>query len=214
MAPDEYAAVERAVLRLGGARGNVLDVGSQDVNGTLKPIFNLLGCNYIGLDMEEGPNVDVVGLGRNMPFDDQSFDIVVSNSCFEHDLTWFYTLAEMYRVAKIGGMLLVGACSLGFAYHGYPYDYYRFTEDAFAHLIMIGCDNVCITRVDQNGPMRLLGSGIVALDWPLREAGPNNLEYTIEDFHPKVDVKEDRSGELHKLKENLLSAGLEEEQNG
>lgn len=171
MAPDEYAAVERAVERLGGAYGDVLDVGSQDVNGTLKGIFK--GCDYVGLDMEPGKNVDVVGLGRAIPFDNYSFDIVVSNSCFEHDLTWFYTLAEMYRVAKIDGMLIIGACSLGFPYHAYPYDYYRFTEDAFNHVLMIGCDDVIVEKVDQRGPLRLCGSGRVAPDWLLREAGPS-----------------------------------------
>ncbi len=37
---------------------SVLDVGSCDYNGCYKPLF--IGCDYIGLDLEKGPNVDVI----------------------------------------------------------------------------------------------------------------------------------------------------------
>ncbi len=62
----------------------VLDVGSWDGgNGSLKSIF--IGHNYTGLDVQVGPNVDVVGTSHNIPFDNSTFDIIVSSSCFEHD---------------------------------------------------------------------------------------------------------------------------------
>ena len=51
----------------------ILDIGSYDVNGTLKPIFEK--GNYIGLDMEAGPNVDVVSDAHNIPFKKEEFDI-------------------------------------------------------------------------------------------------------------------------------------------
>ena len=38
----------------------VLDVGSFDVNGNYREIFESIGLDYTGLDMEKGPNVDIV----------------------------------------------------------------------------------------------------------------------------------------------------------
>jgi hypothetical protein len=54
----------------------ILDVGSYDVNGTMKPIFER--AQYVGLDMEAGPNVDVVGVSHNIPFGKDEFDVVIS----------------------------------------------------------------------------------------------------------------------------------------
>ena len=38
----------------------ILDVGSYDVNGNYRSIFESMGHKYNGLDMERGPNVDIV----------------------------------------------------------------------------------------------------------------------------------------------------------
>ena len=66
---------------------SVLDVGSMDVNGTVKPIFEARGCKYTGLDIAEGKNVDIVmQLGEKLPFKAKYFDVVVSTSCLEHDI--------------------------------------------------------------------------------------------------------------------------------
>lgn len=109
----------------------VLDVGSYDVNGTLKPIFE--GSEYVGLDMEKGPNVDVVSDAHSIPFVDEYFDIVVSSSCFEHDDMFWVTFLEMCRVLKKGGLLYVQAPANG-PYHGWPGDNWRFYEDSWKAL--------------------------------------------------------------------------------
>ena len=38
---------------------NVLDIGSYDVNGTYRTIFNAPVYQYTGMDMSPGPNVDM-----------------------------------------------------------------------------------------------------------------------------------------------------------
>lgn len=113
----------------------VLDVGSYDVNGTLRPIFDR--ADYIGLDMEKGPNVDVVAHANNMPFDDNHFDLVVSSSCFEHDDMFWETFLEMARVVKPGGLMYVQAPSNG-PYHGWPGDNWRFYADSWKALAKWG----------------------------------------------------------------------------
>lgn len=109
----------------------VLDVGGLDVNGSLrKPYELLLNIKYISLDIEEHPSVDVVMKpGKSFPFPDESFDLIVSTSCFEHDPCFWMTFREMVRIIKKGGYIYVNAPSNG-AYHGYPGDNWRFYSDA------------------------------------------------------------------------------------
>ena len=38
----------------------VIDVGSSDVNGSYKKLFSESSFEYTGIDMESGPNVDLV----------------------------------------------------------------------------------------------------------------------------------------------------------
>ncbi len=59
MAPDELDAIGAAFERL-GCLGPILDIGSRDVNGTIRPVVSHLYNAYIGIDWEGGPNVDAL----------------------------------------------------------------------------------------------------------------------------------------------------------
>jgi SAM-dependent methyltransferase len=109
----------------------ILDVGSYDVNGTMKPIFEK--GQYVGLDMEAGPNVDIVGVSHDIPFEKDEFDIVISSSCFEHDDMFWMSFQEMCRVLKPGGYMYIQAPSNG-PYHGWPGDNWRFYIDSWKAL--------------------------------------------------------------------------------
>lgn len=52
--------VENFVKNLGRSDLKILDVGSYNVNGCYKQLFDFGNCLYQGLDMAEGPNVDIV----------------------------------------------------------------------------------------------------------------------------------------------------------
>lgn len=110
----------------------VLDVGSFDVNGTLKPIFSN-SKKYIGLDQFPGKNVDVVGSSHEIPLDDNSVDVTVSSSCFEHDNMFWITFKEMCRVLRPSGYIYINAPSNG-PYHKYPVDNWRFYLDSWKAL--------------------------------------------------------------------------------
>lgn len=105
----------------------VVDFGSYNVNGCLKPIFK--DCDYAGIDMSSGPNVDIVCTGDKTPFESDSVDVVLSSSNFEHDDCFWMTFLEMARVVKPGGYIYINAPSSG-PYHGYPGDCWRFYADA------------------------------------------------------------------------------------
>lgn len=116
----------------------VLDVGSYDVNGTLKPLFR----DYTGMDIEEGPNVDVVSeIGKPFPFKDKTFDVVVSSSCLEHDPVFWVTVKEMMRVAKHYIYLNVPSAEV---YHAYPIDCWRFLADSMQALSNLSDDWECV----------------------------------------------------------------------
>lgn len=113
----------------------VLDVGSYDVNGSYRHLFDASKYHYVGLDMEDGPNVDIVL--RN-PYDwdaiaSDDFDIVISGQAFEHIEFFWKTMEEMTRVLKKDGLLCLIAPH-GFGEHRYPVDCYRFFADGMIAL--------------------------------------------------------------------------------
>jgi len=94
----------------------VLDCGSLDVNGTLKPLFE--HCNYIGVDQFAGPNVDVQTTVVDAPFEPGSFDTVVSAEMLEHDEEWRRSLRAMVTFLRPGGLLALSTATIGRAEHG------------------------------------------------------------------------------------------------
>src|SRR5512139_25316 len=101
--------IESHVSKMAEHSIRVLDVGSYDVNGSYRELFEGRNCDYIGLDMEPGPNVDIV---LPNPYDwssieSDSFDVVVSGQAFEHIEFFWKTMEEMTRVLKAGGLLCI-----------------------------------------------------------------------------------------------------------
>src|SRR5271155_1541744 len=79
---------------------SILDVGSSDINGSRRD-FELEGSCYIGVDLQAGKGVDVVVAQiSHLSFAAESFDIVVSTSCLEHDRAFWVTFLEICRVLK------------------------------------------------------------------------------------------------------------------
>lgn len=116
----------------------ILDIGSYNVNGSVRPIFEK--GQYIGVDMEKGPNVDVVANANNLPFEKNYFDVIVSISCFEHDDMFWVTFLEMCRVLNEGGYMYINAPSNG-PYHPHPGDNWRFYKDSWIALEKWGVMN-------------------------------------------------------------------------
>lgn len=119
--------------RLPFERGlRVIDLGSLDVNGSVRPsVAALKPSEYIGVDLRPGNGVDVIGDVCSGFLRDRygQFDIVISAETLEHVQTWPLFVHEMKRLAKPGGHLLLTCRSPGFAMHNHPGDYWRFTVD-------------------------------------------------------------------------------------
>jgi SAM-dependent methyltransferase len=113
----------------------ILDVGSQDVNGSYRPIFSQPPWVYTGLDMAAGKNVDVVVrtpyIWHEVP--SGSADVVISGQAFEHIEYFWITMLEIARVLTTGGTCCILAPSSG-PEHRYPVDCWRFYPDGMASL--------------------------------------------------------------------------------
>jgi Methyltransferase domain len=202
----------------------ILDVGSKDVNGTLRQ-FRPPGAEYVGIDLAAGEGVDrVLADPYQYPFDDNYFDVIVSTSCFEHDRMFWLTFLECSRVLSMNGYLYINAPSSGI-YHGYPYDHWRFYPDAALALEewsarmnkplkciesfiadqLVGCFNDCVmifSRNEENKPRQYV-SDVAKRAFNIRRGtnGPlinQQLEPRIqlELTHPNQKLKVVVSGEL------------------
>jgi len=84
--------------------GRVLDIGSLDVNGNNRWMFD--NCWYVGCDLGEGKNVDVICPGHEYEAPLGSMDVVISTEAFEHDQHLDKTLNHAVALLRSGGLLL------------------------------------------------------------------------------------------------------------
>lgn len=142
---------EQAALypRIGEPRKlNVLEIGSFDVNGGLRHIFD--GDNYLGIDMRAGPGVDLVCNAHDLPAyfnyaHNHLYDVILCCEVLEHDDNPFLTIDVIQQLAKSGAMVIITVPGIGFPKHDYPSDYWRFTPEAVKLLFnRMGCTRVGI----------------------------------------------------------------------
>lgn len=116
---------------------DVIEVGSQDVNGTPRQAIIPHGPRkYVGVDFEHGKGVDLVMDVKDITsyFGVESFDAVVSTEMLEHAPDWRVAVDQMKDVLRPKGILLLTTRSPGFPYHGFPHDYWRFTIQDFKEI--------------------------------------------------------------------------------
>lgn len=109
--------------------GTVMDIGSQDVNGSLRQVVPSR-FKYVGVDFEKAKNVDVVLENPYVfPFADEAADILITSSCLEHSEFFWLTWLEILRVVKPNGLIYMNVPSEG-GFHPYPVDCWRFRLSA------------------------------------------------------------------------------------
>jgi SAM-dependent methyltransferase len=120
--------------------GPYLEVGSKDYGNTqdIKRLFPKTE-KYVGIDMEEGPGVDIVlDLTKKMDEIDKKlenirFGTIFCLSVLEHCEDPFLVAKNLTSLLKPGGQICLSVpFALGF--HGYPSDYWRFTHEGIKKL--------------------------------------------------------------------------------
>lgn len=94
----------------------VLEVGSLDINGTVRIFFE--NADYTGIDVGPGKGVDLVCHGQEYRGPDNIFDTIISCECFEHNPYWVETFNNMFRVCKSGGLIIMSCATTGREEHG------------------------------------------------------------------------------------------------
>jgi Methyltransferase domain len=142
---DPYYALQEsffAMLRE-KCNGSILEVGSRDRRHDVDP-FPLLQATYVrrhripktmryvGTDIVEAPNVDVVGDAHHLSslFRQYEFDAIYAAYVFEHLLMPWKVAVEMNKIMKVGGIVMV-LTHHTWPLHEQPWDFWRFSDNAW-----------------------------------------------------------------------------------
>lgn len=107
-------------------KGKVLDAGAGKLS--YRHIATRMAREYRSLDFQPThPELDYVGDIQHMPLAAESFDTILSFEVLEHVPDPRSALAEVYRVLKPGGKLVMSVPHLMYL-HNEPDDYYRYTK--------------------------------------------------------------------------------------
>lgn len=107
-------------------------------------------CDYKAIDLAVGENrwnygnLDYIAPLHQMPIEDNTFDVVLCTQVLEH-LEWpRESVAEMYRVLKPGGLLVI-TVPMSQGEHQVPYDFFRYTSYGLSSLCKhAGFKNIAI----------------------------------------------------------------------
>lgn len=94
----------------------ILDCGSLDINGNNRYLFE--SCEYTGIDIGEGDNVDVVSLIHEFDLPDSTYDLIISTECFEHDMYYDKSIKNIIRLLKPKGIFIFTCATTGRPEHG------------------------------------------------------------------------------------------------
>jgi SAM-dependent methyltransferase len=129
--------VARAIAETFDLPGPILEIGSRQVTGqediiNLRPLF--AGKPYLGVDMEDGPGVDLVADVEDLPQRDASVGTVIAMNTLEHVPRFWRGFEQIFRVLRPDGALLI-SCPFYFHLHSFPSDYWRFSLEALGVLL-------------------------------------------------------------------------------
>ena len=109
-----------------------LQVPNQEGFADLRPLFPKK--KFVGCDMREGPGVDKILNLHNIDLPAELVGTVLCLDTLEHVEYPRKALKEIHRILKPGGMAIISSI-MDFPIHDFPYDYWRFTPEAFKSLL-------------------------------------------------------------------------------
>lgn len=130
---------------------HILDIGGGLVDRGTQ--ISTLGSRTV-IDIIPGSNVDVVGDAHNLPFDNDSFEVITSFMVLEHLYNPILAIKECQRVLKPKGLLVLSTVQYWHS-HGHPDDYYRYTKDGLKYICQnAGLDVIKIWSI--GGPVLII----------------------------------------------------------
>jgi SAM-dependent methyltransferase len=136
----DFVSIAAATLPIEGPiyEFGSLQVPGQEAFADLRRFFPKM--DYRGADMREGPGVDVVLNLHNIDLPSESVGAVLCLDTLEHVEYPHRAMEEIHRILKPGGIAVISSV-MDFPIHDFPYDYWRFTPEAFKSILkpFTGC---------------------------------------------------------------------------
>ncbi len=129
----------------------VIELGTKrtsDGASTVHRDWAAADATFFATDFEAGVDVDMIADVQALSdyFEPGSIDAVIGCSVFEHVKRPWLAAAEIGKVLKPGGQVLIQT-HFSFPLHGYPNDYWRYSIDALEMLFA------------EEGGLRIIGTG-------------------------------------------------------
>jgi SAM-dependent methyltransferase len=137
--------------------------------------------NVVNFEIVDYDTTDVLGIGEQLPFKDNSFDAVLSVAVLEHVRDPFRCAEEIARVLKPGGELF---CCVPFLQplHGYPNHYFNATHQGLRRLFEDRLDVLSVSVPESTHP-------IFSLTW-IVQSWTDGLKGTSREQFLGMSVKE------------------------
>jgi SAM-dependent methyltransferase len=133
-----------------------LQVPGQESFADLRPFFP--GMEYIGCDMQEGPGVDRILNLHDIDLPDESAGTILMLDTLEHVEYVRKATKEAHRILQPDGILIISSV-MKFPIHDFPYDYWRFTPEAFKSLLKPFASCFVDFAGDEQFPHTIVGIG-------------------------------------------------------
>jgi SAM-dependent methyltransferase len=143
--PDRKSLSRRLLERVLRERLRRIDIsGDGGSNGSRPPICVDVGGvgryrewlpngRFVSVDLDLSHRPQVVGRAEALPLVSGSASFVVSTEMLEHCPEPAAAAREMHRVLRPGGALVL-TTPFVYVVHGWPHDYFRFTDAGLRHL--------------------------------------------------------------------------------
>lgn len=140
-----------------------LQVPGQEGFADIRPLFP--GKEFFGCDMRPGPGVDKTLDLHCIELQSQSVGTVMILDTLEHVEYPRKALEETYRILKTDGIVVLSSV-MDFCIHGFPYDYWRFTPEAFRSLLRPFSDCFVGYAGNEWFPHTVIGIGVKSGSFP------------------------------------------------
>lgn len=158
MHAEAFAFINRVARDITARRLRIVEIGSRDVNGSVRPIF--AGHDYTGVDAAPGPGADVVADGAAWG-DEAAYDLGLCCETLEHTAEAGAVVANLRRIVRPGGLLILTAAGEGRAPHSAvdggpvrPGEYYANVTPAMLAAWTAGCPYVNVEVDRRAGDIR------------------------------------------------------------
>lgn len=116
-----------------GHRPLVLLIGGGAAGEGMQEFFDSQAIDLVSFDIYDSPNVQLIADAHELPFDENTFDLVIIQAVLEHVLEPQTVVSQIHKVLKPGGWVYAETPFMQQVHEG-AYDFTRFSERGHRYL--------------------------------------------------------------------------------